>query len=43
LPISAAEIEADVLAIERRSSRSARATLADRQTIEFSEIINEPV
>jgi len=44
LPIDAAEIEAAVLATERRLvAISARHPLAGRQTIEFSEIINEPV
>ena len=44
LPIDAAEIETEVLATERRFvAISARHPLADRQTIEFSEIINEPV
>jgi DNA-binding transcriptional LysR family regulator len=44
LPIDAAEIETAVLATERRFvAISARHPLADRQTIEFSEIINEPV
>lgn len=44
LPIDAAEIETAVLATERRFvAISGRHPLADRQTIEFSEIINEPV
>ncbi len=44
LPIDAAEIETEVLATERRFvAISARHPLADRQTIEFSEIVNEPV
>jgi DNA-binding transcriptional LysR family regulator len=44
LPIDAAEIETAVLATERRFvAISARHPLAGRQTIEFSEIINEPV
>ena len=44
LPIDAAEIETEVLATERRFvAISARHPLADRQTIEFSEIINDPV
>ena len=44
LPIDAAEIETAVLATERRFvAISARHPLADRQAIEFSEIINEPV
>src|SRR5881394_3406178 len=44
LPIDAAEIETVVLATERRYvAISARHPLADRQSIEFSEIINEPV
>lgn len=44
LPIDAAGIETEVLATERRFvAISARHPLADRQTIEFSEIINEPV
>jgi DNA-binding transcriptional LysR family regulator len=44
LPIDAPEIETAVLATERRFvAISARHQLADRQTIEFSEIINEPV
>jgi DNA-binding transcriptional LysR family regulator len=44
LPIDAAEIETAVLATERRFvAISTRHPLADRQTIEFSEIINEPV
>src|SRR5215467_1344821 len=44
LPIDAAEIETAVLATERRfAAISARHPLAGRQTIEFSEIINEPV
>ncbi len=44
LPIDAAEIETEVLATERRFvAISARHPLADRQAIEFSEIINEPV
>jgi len=44
LPIDAAEIETAVLATERRFvAISARHPLADRQIIEFSEIVNEPV
>ena len=44
LPIDAAEIETEVLATERRFvAISARHPLVDRQTIEFSEIVNEPV
>jgi DNA-binding transcriptional LysR family regulator len=44
LPIDAAEIETVVLATERRFvAISASHPLADRQTIEFSEIVNEPV
>lgn len=44
LPIDAAEIETAVLATERRFvAVSARHPLADRQTIEFCEIVNEPV
>ena len=44
LPIDAAEIETAVLATERRFvAISARHPLAGRQSIEFSEIINEPV
>ena len=44
LPIDAAGIETEVLATERRFvAISARHPLADRQAIEFSEIINEPV
>ncbi|HEX6525314.1 MAG TPA: LysR substrate-binding domain-containing protein [Streptosporangiaceae bacterium] len=44
LPIDAAEIETAVLATERRfAAISVRHTLADRQSIEFSELINEPV
>ena len=44
LPIDAAEIETAVLATERRFvAISARHPLADRQDIEFSEIVNEPV
>jgi DNA-binding transcriptional LysR family regulator len=44
LPIDAADIETVVLATERRFvAISARHPLADRQTIEFSEIVNEPV
>jgi DNA-binding transcriptional LysR family regulator len=43
LPIDDAEIETAVIATERRFvAMSARHPLADRQTIEFSEIINEP-
>ena len=43
LPIDAAEIETAVLATERRFvAISARHPLADRQAIEFSELINEP-
>lgn len=44
LPIDAAEIETAVLATERRFvAISARHPLADRQSIEFFEIVNEPV
>lgn len=44
LPIDATEIETVVLATERRFvAISARHRLADRQTIEFSEIASEPV
>jgi DNA-binding transcriptional LysR family regulator len=44
LPIDAADVETVVLATERRFvAISARHPLADRQTIEFSEIVNEPV
>lgn len=44
LPIDAAEIETAVLATERRFvAISARHPLADRQIIEFSELVNEPV
>jgi DNA-binding transcriptional LysR family regulator len=44
LPIDAADVETAVLATERRFvAISARHPLADRQTIEFSEIVNEPV
>ena len=44
LPIDAAEIETAVLATERRFvAISARHPLASRQSIDFSEIINEPV
>src|SRR6266702_4265272 len=44
LPIDAAETENDVLATERRFvAISARHPLAARQSIEFSEIVNEPV
>jgi DNA-binding transcriptional LysR family regulator len=44
LPIDEAEIETEVLATERRfAAISARHPLADRQTLDFSEIINEPV
>jgi DNA-binding transcriptional LysR family regulator len=44
LPIEAAEIETAVLATERRFvAISARHPLADRQSIEFSEIASEPV
>jgi DNA-binding transcriptional LysR family regulator len=44
LPIDAAEIETAVLATERRFvAISARHPLADRQAVEFSEIVNEPV
>lgn len=44
LPIDAADIQTAVLATERRFvAISARHRLADRQTIEFSEIIAEPV
>ncbi|MGD0069503.1 MAG: LysR substrate-binding domain-containing protein, partial [Streptosporangiaceae bacterium] len=44
LPIDAAEIETEVLATERRFvAISGGHPLADRQTIEFSEIVNEPV
>ena len=44
LPIDAAEIETAVLATERRfAAISARHPLADRQSIDFSEIINDPV
>ena len=44
LPIDASEIETEVLATERRFvAISGRHPLAGRQTIEFSEIINEPV
>jgi DNA-binding transcriptional LysR family regulator len=43
LPVDDAEIQTAVLATERRFvAISARHPLADRQTIEFSEIINEP-
>jgi DNA-binding transcriptional LysR family regulator len=43
LPIDAADVETVVLALERRFvAISARHPLADRQTIEFSEIVNEP-
>jgi hypothetical protein len=42
LPIDAAGIETSVLATERRFvAISVRHPLADRQTIEFSEIVNE--
>lgn len=44
LPIDAAEIDTAILATERRFvAISARHPLADRQSIEFSEIINDPV
>jgi DNA-binding transcriptional LysR family regulator len=44
LPVDAAEIETAVLATERRFvAISARHPLADRQTIDFSELVNEPV
>jgi len=44
LPIDAPEVETAVLATERRLvAISARHPLAHRQTIEFSEIVNEPV
>ena len=44
LPIDAVGIETEVLATERRFvAISARHPLADRQAIEFSEIVNEPV
>jgi len=44
LPVDAAEIETVVLATERRfAALSARHPLADRKSIEFSELINEPV
>ena len=44
LPIEAADVETAVLAIERRFvAISARHPLADRQVIEFSELIDEPV
>ena len=44
LPVDDAEIQTAVLATERRLvAISARHPLAGRQTIEFSEIINEPV
>src|SRR5216684_43706 len=44
LATAAAEIETEVLATERRFvAISARHPLADRQAIEFSEIVNEPV
>lgn len=44
LPIDAAEIETQVLATERRFvAISARHPLAARPSIEFSEIVNEPV
>ena len=43
LPIDAADVETVVLALERRFvAISARHPLADRQTIEFSEIVDEP-
>jgi DNA-binding transcriptional LysR family regulator len=43
LPIDDAEIQTAVLATERRFvAISTRHPLADRQTVEFSEIINEP-
>jgi DNA-binding transcriptional LysR family regulator len=43
LPIDVAGIETEVLATERRFvAVSARHPLADRQAIEFSEIVNEP-
>ncbi len=43
LPIDADDVESVVLATERRFvAISARHPLADRQTIEFSEIVNEP-
>jgi DNA-binding transcriptional LysR family regulator len=44
LPIDAPELETEVLATERRFvAVSARHPLADRQSIEFSEIADEPV
>jgi DNA-binding transcriptional LysR family regulator len=44
LPIDAAELEVAILAIEQRFvAISARHPLADRQSIEFSEIASEPV
>jgi DNA-binding transcriptional LysR family regulator len=44
LPIDAAGLETVVLATERRFvAISARHPLADRESIEFSEIVNEPV
>jgi DNA-binding transcriptional LysR family regulator len=44
LPIDAAEIDTAILATEQRFvAISARHPLADRQSLEFSEIINEPV
>jgi DNA-binding transcriptional LysR family regulator len=44
LPIDAAEIDTEVLATEQRFvAISARHALADRHTIEFAEIVNEPV
>jgi DNA-binding transcriptional LysR family regulator len=44
LPIDATEIDTKVLATERRFvALSARHPLADRQSIEFSEIANEPI
>ena len=44
LPIDATEIETVVLATERRFvALSARHALADRQTVEFSEIASDPV
>jgi DNA-binding transcriptional LysR family regulator len=44
LPIDAADVETVVLATERRFvAISARHPLAERQTIEFTEIVDEPV
>ncbi|MGH3293065.1 MAG: LysR family transcriptional regulator, partial [Trebonia sp.] len=44
LPIDVADVETAVLATERRFvAISARHPLADRESIEFSEIVNEPV